>query len=144
MEFQYLFYFPLLAVPIVLLLYFSGPLSAAGLTIIASLIGTIGVIFTAEGLFSGIGVAEKMTPVIFALQMLWLWSLFWISEKLIELRDLEKHRLQEEAETLEEVHEPFLIQEGYLQRTPQGRVLTAKGYVAIGLKALGSDQGSLL
>jgi holliday junction DNA helicase RuvB len=26
----------------------------------------------------------------------------------------------EEAETLEEVHEPFLIQEGYLQRTPLG------------------------
>ncbi len=51
----------------------------------------------------------------------------------------------EEAETLEEVHEPFLIQEGYLQRTQQGRVLTAKGYHAIGLKAAaGSDQGSLL
>lgn len=51
----------------------------------------------------------------------------------------------EEAETLEEVHEPFLIQEGYLQRTPQGRILTAKGYTAIGLKAvLGGDQGSLL
>ncbi len=52
--------------------------------------------------------------------------------------------VSEEAETLEEVHEPFLIQEGYLQRTPQGRVLTAKGYAAIGLKALGSEQGSLL
>jgi holliday junction DNA helicase RuvB len=50
----------------------------------------------------------------------------------------------EEAETLEEVHEPFLIQEGYLQRTPQGRVLTAKGYHAIGLKSLGSDQPSFL
>lgn len=50
----------------------------------------------------------------------------------------------EEAETLEEVHEPFLIQEGYLQRTAQGRVLTAKGYAAIGLKALGGNQGSLL
>ncbi|MFI5357457.1 MAG: Holliday junction branch migration DNA helicase RuvB [Opitutales bacterium] len=50
----------------------------------------------------------------------------------------------EESETLEEVHEPFLIQEGYLQRTPQGRVLTAKGYAAIGLKALGTKQGSLL
>ncbi|MEO5960874.1 MAG: Holliday junction branch migration DNA helicase RuvB [Opitutaceae bacterium] len=43
--------------------------------------------------------------------------------------------VSEEAETLEEVHEPFLIQEGYLQRTPQGRVLTPKGYHAIGLKA---------
>jgi Holliday junction DNA helicase RuvB len=50
----------------------------------------------------------------------------------------------EEAETLEEVHEPFLIQEGYLQRTPQGRVLTGKGYEAIGLKALGSEQATLL
>ena len=50
----------------------------------------------------------------------------------------------EEAETLEEVHEPFLIQEGYLQRTPQGRVLTGRGYEAIGLKSLTSEQGSLL
>ncbi len=51
----------------------------------------------------------------------------------------------EEAETLEEVHEPFLIQEGYLQRTPQGRVLTAKGYTAVGLKpAAGGDQDTLL
>ena len=50
----------------------------------------------------------------------------------------------EEAETLEEVHEPFLIQEGYLQRTPQGRLLTAKGYAAVGLKPLGGDQGTLL
>ncbi len=50
----------------------------------------------------------------------------------------------EEAETLEEVHEPFLIQEGYLQRTPQGRTLTPKGYVAIGLKSLGSTQSDLL
>ncbi len=39
----------------------------------------------------------------------------------------------EEAETLEEVHEPFLIQEGYIQRTAQGRVITERGYQAIGL-----------
>lgn len=39
----------------------------------------------------------------------------------------------EEEHTLEEVHEPFLIQEGYLQRTPQGRVLTPKGWQAAGL-----------
>jgi Holliday junction DNA helicase RuvB len=51
----------------------------------------------------------------------------------------------EDADTLEEVHEPFLIQEGYLQRTPQGRMLTAKGYHAVGLKPLAdSAQGSLL
>ncbi len=51
----------------------------------------------------------------------------------------------EEADTLEEVHEPFLIQEGYLARTAQGRILTPKGYHAIGLKPLaGGDQQSLL
>ena len=50
----------------------------------------------------------------------------------------------EEAETLEEVHEPFLIQEGYLQRTPQGRVLTPKGYHAIGLKTASGNQDTLL
>jgi Holliday junction DNA helicase RuvB len=52
--------------------------------------------------------------------------------------------VSEEAETLEEVHEPFLIQEGYLQRTPQGRVLTARGYQAIGLRPAGGEQGALL
>jgi len=50
----------------------------------------------------------------------------------------------EESETLEEVHEPFLIQEGYLQRTPQGRVITPKGARAIGLSGFGSGQGQLL
>jgi len=39
----------------------------------------------------------------------------------------------EEGHTLEEVHEPFLIQEGYLQRTAQGRVLTHRGWRAVGL-----------
>lgn len=41
--------------------------------------------------------------------------------------------LGEEAETLEEVHEPFLIQNGYLARTAQGRILTPAGYSAVGL-----------
>jgi Holliday junction DNA helicase RuvB len=50
----------------------------------------------------------------------------------------------EEADTLEEVHEPFLIMEGYLQRTPQGRMLTAKGYQAVGFKPASGAQGSLL
>ena len=52
----------------------------------------------------------------------------------------------EEEDTLEEVHEPFLIQEGYLARTPQGRILTAKGYHAIGLQPLtgSGDQPNLL
>jgi Holliday junction DNA helicase RuvB len=49
----------------------------------------------------------------------------------------------EEPETLEEVHEPFLIQNGFLQRTPQGRVITEKGLLAIGLKAATGGQSSL-
>ena len=40
----------------------------------------------------------------------------------------------EEAETLEEVYEPYLIQEGFLKRTPQGRVATLKAYDKFGIK----------
>ncbi|MBE2230614.1 MAG: Holliday junction branch migration DNA helicase RuvB [Chitinophagaceae bacterium] len=40
----------------------------------------------------------------------------------------------EEAGTLEEVYEPFLIQEGFLQRTPRGREVTAKAYEHLGRK----------
>ncbi len=50
----------------------------------------------------------------------------------------------EEAHTLEEVHEPFLIQEGYLQRTAQGRVLTDKGWQIVGLNAPHQNQSELL
>jgi len=38
----------------------------------------------------------------------------------------------EDALTLEEVYEPFLIQEGYLQRTPRGRVATAHAFRRLG------------
>jgi Holliday junction DNA helicase RuvB len=34
----------------------------------------------------------------------------------------------EEAETIEEVYEPFLVQNGFLQRTPRGRVATAQAF----------------
>lgn len=52
--------------------------------------------------------------------------------------------LGEEAETLEEVHEPFLIQNGYIARTPQGRVLTPAGYAVTGLRsAAGGAQATL-
>lgn len=40
----------------------------------------------------------------------------------------------EEANTLEEVHEPYLIQEGYLERTSQGRVLTHKAWSELKFK----------
>jgi Holliday junction DNA helicase RuvB len=39
----------------------------------------------------------------------------------------------EESDTIEEVYEPYLIQEGYLQRTPQGRIATARAYEKFGL-----------
>ncbi len=38
----------------------------------------------------------------------------------------------EESGTIEEVYEPFLIQEGFLQRTPRGREATAKAYEHLG------------
>jgi Holliday junction DNA helicase RuvB len=38
----------------------------------------------------------------------------------------------EEPGTIEEVYEPFLIQEGYLKRTPRGREATAKAYQHVG------------
>ena len=38
----------------------------------------------------------------------------------------------DDEHTLEEVHEPYLIQEGYIKRTPQGRVLTERGWEVAG------------
>jgi len=45
----------------------------------------------------------------------------------------------EEADTLEEVYEPFLIMEGYLNRTSQGRVATELARQKLGLKAPGGQ-----
>jgi Holliday junction DNA helicase RuvB len=50
----------------------------------------------------------------------------------------------EEPDTLEEVYEPYLIMEGYLKRTPQGRVATERSYQTLGLKPNPSAQGTLL
>ena len=48
----------------------------------------------------------------------------------------------EEAETIEEVYEPFLVQEGYLKRTPRGREATEKAYKHLQL-ALPQHMGTL-
>ena len=40
--------------------------------------------------------------------------------------------ISEERGTIEDVIEPFLIQEGYLMRTPRGRVATLKAYQHFG------------
>ncbi|MCG8572806.1 MAG: Holliday junction branch migration DNA helicase RuvB [Spirochaetes bacterium] len=42
--------------------------------------------------------------------------------------------LGEEAETIEEVYEPYLIQNGYLKRTLRGRIATKKAYLHLGLE----------
>jgi len=44
----------------------------------------------------------------------------------------------EESGTIEEVYEPFLVQEGYLHRTPRGRMATDKAYQHLGLKRGGN------
>ncbi len=50
----------------------------------------------------------------------------------------------EEPDTLEEVYEPYLIMEGYLKRTPQGRVATELSYKKLGLKPVAGNQANLL
>jgi len=50
--------------------------------------------------------------------------------------------VSEQAGTIEEVYEPFLIKEGFLMRTPRGREATEKAYKHLG-KIKGPDQGNL-
>jgi len=53
--------------------------------------------------------------------------------------------LGEERETLEAVYEPFLVQEGYLERTPRGRIATRRAYDHFGRAVpTGPRQGRLL
>jgi Holliday junction DNA helicase RuvB len=47
--------------------------------------------------------------------------------------------VSEETETIEDVYEPFLIQEGFLQRTPRGRVATPLALSHLGLSGKTSD-----
>jgi holliday junction DNA helicase RuvB len=48
----------------------------------------------------------------------------------------------EEAETVEEVAEPFLVREGFLMRTPRGRVATAAAWQHLGLTAPAGARGA--
>jgi len=48
----------------------------------------------------------------------WIASYCWPSEK----------------DTIEDVLEPYLIQQGYLQRTPRGRIATQRAYAHFGLE----------
>ncbi len=49
----------------------------------------------------------------------------------------------EEEGSIEDVYEPFLIQKGYLVRTPKGRVATPKAWEKLGLKAAAGNQAEL-
>ena len=42
--------------------------------------------------------------------------------------------VNEEAETIEDVYEPYLLQLGYIQRTPRGRIVTKQGYAYFGME----------
>ena len=50
--------------------------------------------------------------------------------------------VSEPAETVEDVYEPFLIQQGLLMRTPRGRVATAAAWTHLGLDPPRSDPGA--
>jgi Holliday junction DNA helicase RuvB len=52
--------------------------------------------------------------------------------------------VSEEPETVEDAYEPFLLQQGLIQRTPRGRMATAAGYLHLGLTPPEAPQGSLL
>ena len=49
----------------------------------------------------------------------------------------------EEANTIEEVYEPFLVQEGYIKRTQKGRVATERCYNHLGINPKGGFQNSI-
>ena len=49
--------------------------------------------------------------------------------------------INEERDAIEDMYEPFLIQAGFLDRTPRGRVATARAYQYFGLTAPRRDQG---
>jgi Holliday junction DNA helicase RuvB len=40
--------------------------------------------------------------------------------------------LREDRETIEDVYEPYLLQEGFLERTPRGRLATRNAFVHLG------------
>ena len=50
--------------------------------------------------------------------------------------------LGEEADTIELVYEPYLMQEGYLKRTPRGRVATPRTFELLGAALRGAGEGA--
>ena len=51
--------------------------------------------------------------------------------------------INEEAVTLEDMYEPYLLQQGFLTRTPRGRCVTQKAYEHLGIEFRGQQQLTL-
>jgi Holliday junction DNA helicase RuvB len=50
----------------------------------------------------------------------------------------------EEGDTIEDVYEPFLVREGYLARTPRGRMALPAAFAHLGRERPRGKQGSLI
>jgi Holliday junction DNA helicase RuvB len=48
--------------------------------------------------------------------------------------------INEESVTIEDVYEPFLMQQGFITRTPRGRCATRLAYDHLGMEYLGQSQ----
>ena len=48
--------------------------------------------------------------------------------------------INEDSVTLEDVYEPYLLQQGFLTRTPRGRCVTRKAYEHLGIRQLGQQE----
>ena len=48
--------------------------------------------------------------------------------------------INEDSVTLEDVYEPYLLQQGFLTRTPRGRCVTRKTYEHLGIERLGQQE----
>ena len=51
--------------------------------------------------------------------------------------------INEESVTLEDVYEPYLLQQGFITRTPRGRCVTQKAYEHLGISFHGQQQFNL-
>ena len=51
--------------------------------------------------------------------------------------------INEEAVTLEDMYEPYLLQQGFLTRTPRGRCVTRRAYEHLGITPMGQQQFDL-
>ena len=48
--------------------------------------------------------------------------------------------INEDAVTIEDVYEPYLLQNGFLTRTPRGRCVTRRAYEHLGIEYVGQQQ----